>query len=218
MTKKCTRCSQEKRISEFSRDKSTKDGLNYYCRKCSSAIGLAWQAKNSEKVRAAHAAWYIVHRNEILAKRATYRANNREQIRIYSAAYQAAHRTAEAAYDRHRLQTNLQYRLAHALRKRLFKAVRSQLSGGEPGKRGGSAVRDMGCSIVEFKNYIESKFQPGMSWDNWGPKGWHIDHIVPLSKFDLTNREQFLKACHYTNLQPLWARDNLSKGAQPTRY
>jgi hypothetical protein len=59
---------------------------------------------------------------------------------------------------------------------------------------------------------LEVKFQQGMSWDNYGQ--WHIDHIKPLAKFDLTDRTQFLAACHYTNLQPLWAEDNLSKGAR----
>jgi hypothetical protein len=53
----------------------------------------------------------------------------------------------------------------------------------------GSAVKDLGCSIEELKIYLESKFLPGMSWDNWSPDGWHIDHIKPLSKFDLTDRE-----------------------------
>ena len=51
-------------------------------------------------------------------------------------------------------------------------------------------------------------------YHNWGVHGWHIDHITPLSSFDLTCREQFLKVCHYTNLQPLWAKDNFSKGCK----
>lgn len=78
--------------------------------------------------------------------------------------------------------------------------------------KSGSAVTDLGCSIDELKKYLESKFQPGMTWENIGE--WHIDHVKPLSQFDLTIREQFLEACHYTNLQPLWAADNLKKSDQ----
>ena len=74
-----------------------------------------------------------------------------------------------------------------------------------------SSVPDLiGCSIKEAKEYIESKFLPGMSWDNWTKTGWHIDHIVPCIKFDLTKEEEQKRCFHYTNLQPLWAKDNLS--------
>jgi hypothetical protein len=75
----------------------------------------------------------------------------------------------------------------------------------------GSAVNDLGCSIEQLKQYLESKFLLGMTWDNWTTDGWHIDHIKPLASFDLTDKKQFLEACHYTNLQPLWATDNIIK-------
>jgi hypothetical protein len=69
----------------------------------------------------------------------------------------------------------------------------------------------LGCTITQLRQHLESKFQPNMSWDNYGQFGWHIDHIIPLSKFDLSDPTQLAKACHYTNLQPLWWQDNLKK-------
>ncbi len=71
-----------------------------------------------------------------------------------------------------------------------------------------------GCSVGFLKEYLEKQFSPGMSWNNWSRDGWHIDHIRPLKSFDLTDREQVKQACHYTNLRPAWAKDNLSKGAR----
>jgi hypothetical protein len=75
--------------------------------------------------------------------------------------------------------------------------------------KGGSAVKDLGCSLEELMSHLESKFTKGMNWDNYGE--WHIDHIMPLSIYDLTNELEFKKAVHYSNLQPLWAIDNLRK-------
>ena len=75
---------------------------------------------------------------------------------------------------------------------------------------------DMDRPIEEFKHYLENLFydkEDGtkMSWKNYGYYGWHLDHIRPLSSFDLTDREQFLEACHYTNLQPMWGIENIRK-------
>lgn len=67
----------------------------------------------------------------------------------------------------------------------------------------------LGITILEFKAYLETKFEPGMSWENWGMNGWHLDHIIPKSS--ASTKEELEKLWHYTNLQPLWAADNIRK-------
>lgn len=103
-----------------------------------------------------------------------------------------------------RSRKNTEIKLRDNLRARLGGAIRN-------GQKTGSAVDDLGCSIEFLKKYIEDQFQEGMTWDNWSQNGWHIDHIVGLASFNLSNIEEFRKAVHYTNLQPLWAEDNRVK-------
>ena len=98
-------------------------------------------------------------------------------------------------------------RLGNQLRSRLRQAINHNY-------KSGSAVRDLGCTIKQLMAHLEAQFVQGMTWDNWAYDGWHIDHIKPLASFDLADREQFLQACRYTNLQPLWAEENLSKNAK----
>jgi len=99
----------------------------------------------------------------------------------------------------------LNARIAMNLRSRLSAALRYN-------SKSGSAVKDLDCSIDELKIYLENQFGEGMTWENYGQ--WHIDHIIPLSIVDLTDQGVVLKVCHYTNLQPLWAKDNISKGGR----
>lgn len=106
---------------------------------------------------------------------------------------------------RRQRQNNPNFKIASNLRSRLWAALKGN-------NKTGSAVRDLGCSIEHLRQWLEFQFQPGMTWDNYGK--WHIDHIKPLASFDLTNRNQLKAACHYTNLQPLWAVDNLRKGSR----
>ena len=110
-------------------------------------------------------------------------------------------------YKQNRLNNDIEFRLKKNLRARISNVLKKQ-------HKVGSSVRDLGCSSLEFKDYLELLWQPGMSWDNYGLKGWHIDHIKPLCKFDLTDRDQFKSAIHYTNLQPMWAHENWSKGGR----
>jgi hypothetical protein len=104
------------------------------------------------------------------------------------------------------------FKLSAILRARIHCALKRQ----ELNKQQ-SVIKTLGCTLLEFKNHIETLWQPGMTWENHKHDGWHIDHIKPLSSFDLTDPEQFKQANHYTNLQPLWAFDNISKHNKATK-
>lgn len=132
----------------------------------------------------------------------SWKETNKEQYREVVKQWKKANRAhLNIWYNNYLL--DIEKRLAHSLRVRMGKICKNKI-------KTGSAIKDLGCSVSEFKLYLEKLFEPGMTWENYGE--WHIDHIFPLSRFKLENREQFLKAAHYTNLQPLWALDNLKKG------
>jgi hypothetical protein len=104
-------------------------------------------------------------------------------------------------------------KIARNLRSRLSIALKNK-------SKRGSAVADLGCTIDEFKSYLESKFYVSddgrnMTWDAYGKDGWELDHVKPLSSFDLVNPDQFKDACHYTNLAPVWREHNRAKSNMP---
>jgi len=133
------------------------------------------------------------HPEKIRKQKQDYRKNNKEKIAKY-----------HLQYCNNRRRTDINYKLACCLRGRIRKVIKNNW-------KLGSAIQDLGCTVPELKLYLEVQFKPGMTWDNWSFTGWHVDHIIPLDSFNLQNREEFLKACHYTNLQPLWAEENLKK-------
>lgn len=135
---------------------------------------------------------YYKNREKVLLDKKSYHIKNRLSIR-----------KVKKANDNKRYKEDIQYKLKAILRKRLWHALKKNF-------KTGSAVQDLGCTIEELKIYLESKFEPGMTWDNYGSE-WHIDHIKPLFKFDLTDRNQLLEACNYANLQPIFIKDHILK-------
>lgn len=184
VSKVCSKCTAEKDISLFVKGKKTKSGE-----------------------RGLHP-WCRECRTEYARQR---RVRFPEKVKGYDAEYQAKNRLhineVQRVNHADRRATDPNFRLSENLRNRLNSAISKEW-------KAGSAVEDLGVSIPEFRSYLESKFQPGMTWDNWGrgPDKWHIDHVIPLSRFDLTNRQHLLLACNYLNLQPLWETENLMKG------
>ena len=202
-TKKiCTKCFLEKIASEFSICTREKDGLQSWCKSCQA------EYRNSHKTEIAalaHRRW-TENTEERSAYNRKYRATHKKEIAERSRHYRLLHKKEKAANERKRMSEDNEYKMACSLCNRLNIAIKR-------GYKAGSAVRDLGCSIPELILHLEAQFRQKMCWENWGIYGWHIDHRKPLASFDLTDREQFKQACHYTNLQPLWAKENLSKGA-----
>ena len=107
-------------------------------------------------------------------------------------------------WRRNKYRNNLEYRLTTILRSRLANAIKGTA-------KKSSAKKLIGCSIPQLRKHLESQFTDGMAWDNHGD--WHIDHIKPCAAFDLTNEDEQRECFHYSNLQPLWAEENIRKGA-----
>jgi hypothetical protein len=131
---------------------------------------------------------------ESKTKKAAYRKRTRQHIREY-----------KRNWERNRAKTHPEFKIKQSLRKRLYTTLKHSI-------KSSSTMKLLGCSFEYFIAYLEGKFQDGMTLENYGT--WHIDHIRPCCSFDLNNIEHQKQCFHYTNLQPLWAKDNLSKGGK----
>lgn len=147
----------------------------------------------------------------ILEANKKWKINNPEAVRNIQKKSKLKNRdkinATRAVYQKKKLSSDTQYRLSLMLRLSLNKSIKRN-------SKKSSATELLGCSVADFKQYIESKFQEGMSWGNWGVNGWHLDHIRPIKSFDLNNAKEQKEAFHYLNFQPLWAKDNIIKGAK----
>lgn len=169
------------------------------CTKCFEIKNIQTDFYKNKLVKDGYQAWcrnckHIYKQNPACKEKAKlYRKTNKNKSLKY-----------QALYRKQREQNDINFKIARRLSSRIYNALKNNY-------KSGSAVRDLGCTVEQLKVYLESKFTEGMSWNNYGLHSWHIDHIMPLSSFDLADKEQFKKACHYTNLQPLWAKDNIIK-------
>ncbi len=152
--------------------------------------------KNSEKIKERRKKYYQKNSDKIKERRKKYRRENYEKIKEH-----------KAKYGRERYKNDENFRITSILRARLSKALKSQSA-----KKSKRTLELVGCRIDELWEHLEKQFKDGMTRQNQGE--WHIDHIKPCSLFDLTDPEQQKECFNYKNLQPLWAEENLSKGAK----
>ena len=218
MEKLCPSCRLVLSFEQFSTDTRRGDGKQCYCKACQRARRMKnkitiseqkkkYRAQNREADCAYQADYFKQNKERIALRRRKYRENNREKCsearRKYRAKTKEHSRKKQRAYRNRKYKVDAVYRVECCLRSRLVAAMRGKT-------RSERAVSLVGCSWANVVEHLESLFQPGMSWDNYGHRGWHIDHIVPCKEFDLSKREDQKECFHYTNLRPLWAEDNFS--------
>lgn len=172
---------------------------NYYAKKAEyAARQKAWALKNADKVSADHKTYYWKNKESHLKKCRAYHAKNWDKILPKKREYHKAKRKRDP-----------QLRVALSLRERVRFSVKNSM-----GRKHNGTMLLIGCSVEFLMKHLESLWLPGMSWENYGRKGWHIDHIRPCASFDLTSERDQLTCFHWTNMQPLWWLDNLIKGAK----
>jgi len=184
----CNKCGLTKPISEFYKGSVTK------CGEC-----------EKERIRI----YRLEHPTKVKNTKKKYRENNTNKIKVSRKIYRENNPTKKKEYHKSRKQKDPFYRAICNLRNRTKQYIK-QIGA----KKDSPMFKMIGCTPEEFRKYLEINFLEGMSWENYGFYGWHIDHIIPISS--AKTLEEIKKLCHYTNFQPLWAEDNLKKGNQMT--
>lgn len=237
--KTCSTCKIEKEFSEFHKNKCQKDSLDNQCKDCKKKRTKKYyqdtkerqseyakkyrkenkqkfkeQTKkyreaNKEKIKEQSKKYYQANKERTKEREKKYRQANKEKRKEREKKYRQANKEKFKAYykkwSKHKRKNDPLYKLKNNLRDRAYKAFKNK------GYSKNTKTQEMlGVDWEVCKQHIERQFKKGMNWDNQGE--WHIDHIIPLSSAN--NEKELRKLCHYSNLQPLWAEDNLIKSAK----
>ena len=234
--KSCVRCKEIKDFIEFTKRSSSKSGYHSSCKSCTRLIvknsykkhcknqlskkkqyyidnpdkllktkerNKKYREENKEKIEAKHSLYRKNNRKVLSERNKKYYQDNIEKIRLKHNIYSKLNMPNYSKYVKKRKKVDSLFKLTLTLRCRTNEAFR--LMGY---KKGTKTEKVLGASFKVVKKHLEEQFKEGMSWENHGV--WHIDHIIPLSSAKTEFELHIL--CKYTNLQPLWAKDNLSKG------
>lgn len=162
-----------------------------------------YYANNKDKIKAYQKSYYRENADKVKARAAEWKSENQDLVDSYNKKYRSEHRKEHTEYINRRRNGDATYKMICSVRNLLNNAFNKRTKVGKT-KR---ADEILGCSIEFFVKHLQSQFKDGMTLENHGE--WHIDHIIPLSS--ATTEEEVLKLNHYTNLQPLWAKENIVK-------
>ena len=196
MSKPCTRCKKEKALGEFhtykrSSAKGVKTYVRSHCKLCQNEVSLAWRKANLERSRQFN--------RKSKARRRTGLEHKPRQTHTERLKY-------TRAYINKRYREDPKFKLCQVLRKRLIGALKRNT-------KSASTLELLGTTVEHLRQHLEAQFLPGMNWQNHGQgeDKWQVDHMMPCASFDLTKEDQQQMCFHWTNMQPLWSKDNNAK-------
>lgn len=220
--KVCNECNIEKSVNEYHKKKNGKYGVFAVCKECRKKINHIKWLNNENGIQEKYKEYSKNHKEQKLSSQRKYRENNKEKINTKGKVYYENNKEKESErvmnyyyknknyvlerninYNKNKLNEDSFFRLKTYVRNRIKKFLTINNM-----TKKNKTFEIVGCSPEKLKEHIERQFTEGMSWEKIG-KYIHIDHIIPLSS--AKTEEEVLKLCHYTNLQPLWAEDNLKK-------
>lgn len=220
ITKKCSKCEQVKEVCEFNKSSRSKLGVQSSCKKCKKIAAkkeyeknktriLNYQkeyySQNELKIKVRMKKDYSKNQKDLLEYQKTYYIKNITQKLEYAKRYRETNKEKRNKYETNRKKTDPIYKIKYLVRNRIYKyLILKKITKKHP------TFEIVGCTPQELKIHLEEKFIKDMSWDNQGE--WHIDHIIPLAS--AKTEEELYKLCHFTNLQPMWALDNIKKGSK----
>jgi hypothetical protein len=206
-TKICSKCKENKSTDFFYKDKTRKDGFRSRCKKCCLIESYDYEFRNPIVVRNKSLKYRKNNQDKIKISNKEWRDKNADYAKKKIKLWRDKNKNHIKKYKNNKYNNDPLYKLTENVRCRINIFLKKTNI-----IKKNKTFEIVGCSPQFLKEYLEQKFTEGMSWDNYGLYGWHIDHIIPLSS--VNTEEEIYKLCHYTNLQPLWATDNLKKGSK----
>lgn len=234
--KRCGKCHIEQDLCFFGKDSKRKDGLKTICKDCRkieskkrydenkeyfiqynqltkesrNVSKKKWSELNKDKVNISSKKYVLNNSEKRKESIKIYYLNNKEKIKDYKKRWDKNNPTYMTDYDKKRKKIDPEYKLWVNIRNRTSNYIKLKNI-----TKNNSTYNLIGLTPNELKTHLEKQFTKGMTWELFG-QNIHIDHIIPLSS--AKTEEEIYKLCHYTNLQPLWAHQNLSKGAKILKF
>lgn len=189
----------EKPLNNFVKNKRQKDGYHYICKPCHKL----YKEQNKDRIQNRHKEWLNNNKEYISSYNKQYNINNFEKKKQSIDKWWKNNPNYQKEWKNKKYNNDIEYRIKDNLRSRFYNAITNQF-------KTQSIIDLLDCSVDELKHYLESLFKSEMTWDNHG-EIWEIDHIIPCSKFNLTEEKQQKECFHYTNLQPLFKTTKIAE-------